>query len=117
MLKWTGHPLVDVGIATATCFCERERPEDVTVEDLDKLAEYLTQQYVHGKLTSYLSSVFTMNAVYTQPSWKTDVREVEARKLLAAHREAPHPTVAGLRCAFSGEPATRLVYRQHMPML
>jgi CRISPR-associated protein Cst1 len=117
MLKWTGHPLVDIGVATVTCFAEKERPEDVTLEDLDGVADYITEQYVHGGLTPYLSSVFTMNAVYTQPSWKKDVREQEARKLLRCYKEEPTSDVAGLRCAFSGEPATRLVYRQHVPML
>lgn len=117
MLKWTGHPLVDVGVATVVAFSGKHLPEEVTVEDLDHLAEYLAERYVSGGLTSYLSSVFTMNAVYTQPSWEKEKRASEAAQLLQTHKRPRNADVSHLRCVFSGEPASRLAYRQHIPLL
>jgi len=117
MLKYTGHPLMDVGVATVAALSGKGRPEDLVEDDLDQVGEYLLTQYMSGVLTPYLSCVFTMNAAYTQPSWDKDRRRREAREVLFAHRQQPDAAVAGLRCAFSGEPATRLVHRQHVPML
>ncbi len=117
MLRYTGHPIADIGVATVAAFCEKSRPEEVAMDDLDRIAEYMLEHYTSGLLTPYLSCVFTMNAVYTQPSWPLATRVREARKLLYAFREPPDPAAAGLRCAFSGEPASRIVYRQHVPMI
>lgn len=117
MLRYTGHPIVDVGVATVTAFCGKSRPEDLTIDDLSAVAEYLLQKYVHGPLKSYLSCVFTMNATYTQPSWPIERREKESRDLLFSFTKVPEGAREGLRCAFSGEPASTIAYRQHVPMI
>lgn len=117
MLRYTGHPIADIGVATITAFRQKTKPEDLDDEDLLHTAEYLLTQYTSGVLTSYLSCVFTMNASYTQPSWKQARREQESRELLFSFRREPDPAATTLRCIFSGEPASRLVYRQHVPML
>ena len=41
MMKYTGHPFVDVGIATITAFAGKKRPEDLTEADLDAIAGYI----------------------------------------------------------------------------
>jgi len=117
VLRYTGHPIVDVGVATVTAFCGKSRPEDLTIDDLSAVAEYLLQKYVHGPLKSYLSCVFTMNATYTQPSWPIERREKESRDLLFSFTKVPEGAREGLRCAFSGEPASTIAYRQHVPMI
>jgi CRISPR-associated protein Cst1 len=53
MLNYTGHPLVDVGIATITAFAEKDDPTELTEADLDKVAEYLIYQYTHQPLKSF----------------------------------------------------------------
>ncbi|MEW6297029.1 MAG: type I-B CRISPR-associated protein Cas8b1/Cst1 [Thermodesulfobacteriota bacterium] len=117
MLRYTGHPIADIGVATITAFRQKTKPEDLNDEDLEQTAEYLLTQYTSGVLTPYLSCVFTMNASYTQPSWKQAQREQESRELLFSFRREPDPAATSLRCIFSGEPASRIVYRQHVPML
>ncbi len=118
MLHYTGHPLVDVGVATATAFADKRHPEDLTESDLSKLTEYMIENYTSGKMTSYLSSVFTMNAVYTQPSFKTAaVRREKARELLDCSSLLSEDKLIGVRCFLSGEEATRYANRQHVPML
>ena len=44
MLKYTGHPLVDVGVATITAFAGKQRPEDLTEADLDSIADYIARE-------------------------------------------------------------------------
>lgn len=39
-LHWTFHPIVDFGIATLTAFAEKDSPEDVTFEDLERFMKY-----------------------------------------------------------------------------
>lgn len=117
MLRYTGHPLADVGTATIVAFSKKGRPEDVTTNDLDRVAEYLAKEYLSGVLTPYLSCVFTMNAAYTQPSWKPPRREQEARKLLSAFREPEDPDAARFRCAFCANPTHILADRRHVPMI
>jgi hypothetical protein len=50
ILSWTGHALVDVGIAGLCAFCRRDRPEALTLEDLDAAAEFMVETYYEGKL-------------------------------------------------------------------
>lgn len=47
---WTGHALIDVGVAGICAFTKRKRPEDVTLEDLDKASEFMVETYYQKKL-------------------------------------------------------------------
>ncbi len=124
MLRYTGHPIADVGVATVAAFCGKADPSTLTVEDLDEVARFLEREYFSGKLLSYLTCVFP-NAAYVQPGaqpgatvkMRPEKIEQFKREVLYAFREPPDPAVSGLRCAFSGEPASRLVHRQHVPMI
>jgi len=44
MPSFTGHPLVDVGLATITAFAGKERPEDLTEEDYEAIVDYIGQK-------------------------------------------------------------------------
>jgi len=46
MLPFTGHPLVDVGLATITAFAGKVKPEDLDEEDYDAVADYMAKNYV-----------------------------------------------------------------------
>jgi CRISPR-associated protein Cst1 len=114
-LHFTGHALVDVGMAGLCVFAKRARPEDLTPEDLDGAADYMKEHYYGGALNAYLSCVF-MNSSFVQPSEGKDKTQAFIAQYLYAHRAAPHPNVAGMLCAFSGEPATSPLVRTHLPM-
>lgn len=60
-LAWTGHALVDVGIAGLVVFAEKNAPGELTLEDLDRASEWMVDHYYSGLLGTYLSCVF-MNA-------------------------------------------------------
>lgn len=117
LLFWTGHPLADVGVATACAMVNKAAPEDVTLDDLDFVANELRQAYLDPFLVAYLSCVYTMNAPYTNPSMSDDVRRTEVDRVLLAHRVSPDAEAQGLMCVFSRRPATHVVHRAQIPML
>lgn len=114
-LRFTGHALVDVGLAGLCALAGRARPAELTMEDLDSAGELMAEHYYGGALNAYLSCVF-MNSSFVQPNEGSDKKEAFLQSYVRAHRAAPHPSVAGLRCAFSGEPATSPLVRTHLPM-
>jgi len=99
-------------------------PDELTLEDFDIVADELTANYFSGIMGSYLSCVF-MNSEYVQPEpkgaegkkKKAKTRHEYEDRVLRAHRWTGDETASGLRCAFSGEPATHLVHRSQIPML
>jgi len=119
MLNWTGHALVDVGIAALCAIAHKQSPDELTLEDLDLAAEEMERFYFSGALTSYLTCVF-MNSEYVQPGSgqkKDESRKRYANRILRAHRSPPDAEVAEKSCAFSGNKATHLIHRGQMPLL
>jgi len=124
VLTYTGHPIEDVGVATAAAYSGKTDPATLTERDLLELARFLEREYFSGKLLSYLTCVFP-NAAYVQPGAQPGAKvpmrperiEQFKREVLYAFREAPTPAAAGHRCAFCRRPAARIVYRQHVPMI
>lgn len=107
MLNYTGHPLVDVGIATIMAFAEKDDPTELTEADLDKVAEYLIYQYTHQPLKSFATVPFAGGAYFTQPAYTGKAIELEGtRKILTAYKAdvpvLPEP------CVFTGAPAVAL---------
>ena len=126
MLKYTGHPLVDVGAATIAAFVRKRDLASITEADLDKVADYIAKQYVVDPLKSFLNVAFP-NSGFTQPAFeKTPKKRAEyAKRVLRGYR-AGTPKLDET-CVFTGEPAIAVafsdklpagrVFRQHVPML
>ncbi len=114
-LCFTGHALVDVGLAGVCAHAGRVRPEDVTLADLDAVSELLVEAYYSGAFGPYLSCVF-MNASFVQPNESAPKRAQFIGQYLRAHRAQADARVAGARCAFSGQPATSALVRTHLPL-
>ncbi len=128
MPKYTGHPFVDVGVATITAFAGKRHPEDLTEADLDAIAEYMRENYVVDPLKSFLTVAFP-NSGFTQPAYNKspEKRLIYANRVLGAYKaNAPRMDVPGI---FTGRPASALpldvkgklppgrTYRQHIPLL
>ncbi|MGA2186096.1 MAG: hypothetical protein ABSH47_24030 [Bryobacteraceae bacterium] len=119
MLNWTGHALVDVGIAALCAMTGKTEPTQLTLEDLDAAADEMERYYFSGALTSYLTCVF-MNSEYVQPGTgtkKAETRRRYAERILRAHRAKPEESAKTELCAFSGLPATHRIHRGQMPLL
>jgi CRISPR-associated protein Cst1 len=115
-LRWTGHPLADVGVATLCAMVNKVDPNELTAEDLDTCGQELSQAYNDPIFLSYLTCVFP-NSAYVNPTMKGDNRIKAVQRLLFPHHTESDEGVVGLYCAFSGLPATHLLERSQMPML
>jgi CRISPR-associated protein Cst1 len=128
MIRFTGHPLVDVGAATIAAFAKKRHPSQLTEADLDAVANFISEQYVVNPLKSFLTVAFP-NSGFTQPAFeKTPERRVGyARRVLYGYR-AGTPRLEE-QCVFTGEPAVAIsfsdsdklppgrAFRQHIPLL
>jgi len=126
MLKYTGHPLVDVGVATVAAFVNKRDPNSITEADLDKVADFMARQYVMDPLKSFLTVAFP-NSGFTNPAFSNTPkkREEYAERVLRGYRE-DMPRLAQ-RCVFTGNAAVGIAFseklppgrafRQHIPLL
>ncbi len=128
MLKFTGHPLVDVGVATIWAFSRKSTLDQVTEKELDKVADYIEAHYVVNPLKSFLSVAFP-NSGFTQPAFeKTPKRRKDYARLVARSYKTDTP-VLDEHCVFTGDPAVAVAFsdkedfpagrafRQHVPMV
>lgn len=128
MLKYTGHPLVDVGIATIWAFSGKPSLSKVTEQDLDKVADYISSHYVVNPLKSFLNVAFP-NSGFTQPAFEKEPERRQNYTRRVARSYKTDMPVLDERCAFTGEPAVAIAFsdkagypagrafRQHVPML
>lgn len=117
MLRYTGHPLIDVGIAAIAAYAKKRRPEDLTSDDLSNVATYIEQNYVRAPLRGHLTMAFTSNAWFIQDAFNPDKPGLSAEKRAkrratrdqwAAHhlRQWEHSgETSGEVCVFTGLPA------------
>ncbi len=126
-LEFTGHPLIDVGLATIAAFSKKSRLEDVTLDDMTAIADYMDANYTKQPLRSYLTVVFP-NSGYTQFAYfkKPELQSKYKDKVLRAfHLNAPR---LPMRDAFMNLPVTAyqldvkdelqagMAFRQHIPL-
>lgn len=120
-LRWVLHPLVDMGIATLTAFANRERPEEVTLEDLEEFAAYAERAVFTAALRSHASVLYTINNDYLNPSFGEGKRRDNARALFRRFSAPTRPDLPP--CAYCGREAVQAAstsgpgYRDVVPML
>src|SRR5258708_16178259 len=104
MLKYTGPPLIDVGVATITAFSDKSNPADVTADDLNAVAAYIEREYVKNPMKSFLTVVFP-NSGFTQPAFdkQPEKRAAYATLVLRGWRE--DTVTIGDRCVFFDTPS------------
>ncbi len=127
MLDYTGHFMVDIGLATITAFAKKRHPSQLKEADYAVMADYITREYVRQPLRSFLTVVFP-NSGFTQPAFfKQPERQLDyANRVLRGYTEDA-PTLDAT-CVFTGEPAIATVFgdkedlptgrafRQHIPL-
>jgi len=127
MLQYTGHPFVDVGVAAITAFVQKQRPEEVTPEDLEEVVAYIEQNYVRPPLRGYLTMAFTSNAWFVQDAFNPNKpglsQEEQARRKATRDDWAdrhlrqwqPLATSQDEFCVFTGEPAIATTLSGKLP--
>ena len=114
----TGHPFVDIGLATLAVMQGKRRLADLDEADLAEAASRLKVLYSsHHAARNYISTVFT-NSHFTQPSMTQEQREAYADRYLFAFQR-DHPVQDGeMPCTYFPQlAAVELAYRQHIPLL
>jgi len=114
MLTYTGYPLVDVGAATVAAFNNKSNLAAVVTEDLDRVAAFIAEHYVHDPLRSFLTTIFP-NAGYVNPTMGADKRAQEIQRSLYSYKV--DVSQAQSSCVFCGQPAGNTVFRQHIPLV
>ncbi len=116
-LHWTGHPLIDMGIAAVTLATESLAPDDVTLEQWRDFMQRLEHNYVNGLFKKPSSILFTLNGFdnpgkgYTAQKRRQDIGNVFAKTRLET---APLDT----HCAYFPEyPAMLRAARNRIPMI
>ncbi|GAB4282386.1 MAG: CRISPR-associated protein Cst1 [Candidatus Promineifilaceae bacterium] len=127
MLRYTGHPIVDVGVATILAFAGKNQPEEVTEVDLDAIAAYMAEQYIQNPLRGFLTVAFP-NSGFTQPAFfkQPDKQQAYIERVLYAYRaDTPHfddpdifmgLPVANVSFDVSDKLEPGRTYRQHIPL-
>ncbi|MHB0859404.1 MAG: type I-B CRISPR-associated protein Cas8b1/Cst1 [Anaerolineae bacterium] len=127
MLDYTGHPLVDVGLATLTAFAEKDNPSELQEADLAKAAEYMQRIYVVNPMKSFLHGVVFPNSGFVQPAYESqpEKRAIYSERVLTAFAQqtlAVNDPFFGLPISavpydLKGELPPGRAYRQHFPLL
>ncbi len=128
--EFTGHPLIDVGLAALTVMSGRALPDDLGPDDCETVADWLfsrlyttydatSELYTQGPFKSYLIWLFP-NAVWVNNLSKdaqrtsASLRAYAQETLYAFAMEADPEAIA---CNFCGRPSVRRVSRSVVPLL
>lgn len=127
MLEYTGHPILDVGIATIVAFADKDTPDELTEADLEAIADYMAANYVVNPLKGFLTVAFP-NSGFTQPAYEKtpENRTLYGQRVLRSFRNdtstLTEPDIfLGLPAAnvtfdVKGTLAPGRVFRQHIPL-
>ncbi len=113
MPRYTGHPLVDVGLATITVFNEKKTPEELDISDFEKIGKFLKVIYFDPKWRGLMSIMF-QNSAYTQTNISPQKKDAYIETYLHGYRQ-PHSTEE--RCVFCSDVALTRNFRQNVPLL
>ena len=127
LLRYTGHPLVDVGVATITAFSGVESPENISDEHLNEFVNFIRSIYMNRTMAWFLHNSVFPNIYFAQPALLKDskydaVREEALKAYLNSY--LPDAAIPGKeeasenedRCIFSGDPAIIRVARSVIPL-
>ncbi len=120
-LRYTGHPLIDVGLATLAAYAGRDSPEELTEADLEKFAEWAIQTYDFSgntTLNTWLGVSVFPNAYFANFAARAEKFTAERKRDLSS-KLLDWREVGELenRCAFCARQAVRKVARDQVPML
>lgn len=113
MLTYTGHPLVDVGMATITALVGKRRLAQLTTNDLRHAGEFLEKNYFAEQWRGVMFSIFP-NSAYTQPKIGEEKKKAYLNTFIYGF-QAAHSSDE--KCAFCGRDALTRSFRQHIPLL
>lgn len=116
MLAFTGHPLIDVGLAALTAFAGHTDPDKLTEIDLASAADLLERLYTQpGAIRNFAKGTVFLNAGYTTSADPLK-QHIYADRVLRSWRPDT-PLLEGVNCTFCGQPAAYRATREEVPLL
>lgn len=113
MIRYTGNPYVDAGVAVLELRLHKPCAE-FTENDLSSQAEWIKREYRKKIWKSYLTVHF-MNCAWVQPKIRQEKEREYIEKVLESYKISRlNPPRA---CAFCGGLANTIVDRSHVPLL
>ncbi len=128
MLRYTGHPYIDIGVATITAFAGKKKPEQLSAKNLEAIADYMAKNYTVNPLRSFLTVAFP-NSGFTQPAYfkQPEKQQLYAERVLRSFRSSTPETgekdifldasVPAVTLDVKGQLAHGRAFRQHIPFL
>lgn len=115
-LRYTGHALVDAGVAAITVHAGREDPGQVTADDLEAFVAECLDLYPQKAVSSYLDVIFTGNYLHKSLRRRADQRRRLAEEdRLGVFRLPPRESLPP--CVFCGRPGVLLGSRLLVPLV
>ena len=114
-LRYTGHALVDAGVAAITVHAGQDDPRQVTADDLEAFVAECLDLYPQKAVSSYLDVIFTGNYLHKSLKTLPDQR----RRLAEADRLGIFRLPPGEHlppCVFCGRPGVHLGSRLMVPL-
>ncbi|WP_297466879.1 type I-B CRISPR-associated protein Cas8b1/Cst1 [Thermococcus sp.] len=121
LFHWTGHPFVDAGLVALLLLSDKEKPEELTGEDVEKAVEFASQLYARKEWSSgYIHAMMLPNSgiLMANPSMsKKRTPKAIKENLLALLSEPEDPNAP--TCEICGRRHARLkpVYRSDFPLV
>lgn len=132
MLRYTGHPFIDVGVATLVVACGVKNPNEITETQLADTTERLLEIYTTPPISAYLGYVVFANAPFANPAQVYKPQYDQARRevlrdILQLYKHPigqplppslskEEPVLADESCVFSGDQAVIRASRNLVPM-
>jgi CRISPR-associated protein Cst1 len=111
---WTGHPIIDVGLAAICAMSGVHEPAELTADSVEVAVAELEEAYFSGAMGAYLTCLYP-NAAPVNPNVGEQKRQLYASEILRAYRL---PSGDGaLACGICGRPSVVGANRQHVPLL
>ncbi|WP_298821569.1 hypothetical protein [Chloroflexus sp.] len=118
-VSYTGHPFLDVGLATMAAYSKKHRFADLDDSDFQQIADYIEENYTRQPLRSFLTMAFTSNAWFAQSAFNPDRQNLPPEKQQEARQKRKYWADRHLRqwaqsastletCLFTGLPAAGL---------
>jgi len=124
LFHWTGHPFTDAGLVALLLLSGKEKPEELTEEDVEKAVEFASQLYARKEWSSgYIHAMMLPNSgiLMANPSMsKKRTPEAIKANLLALLSEPEDPEDPNApTCEICGRRHARLkpVYRSDFPLV
>lgn len=125
-IRFIGHPMIDVGVATLCTAAGVSTPTALTPEAIDEFTAQLVDLYINPAMSGFLGYVVFANARFANPAQLKPEFDTKRTAILselvnlwkpdAAPTQYEQHATEGETCVFSGDPATVRVSRMYIPM-